>query len=154
MIQSFTVINLRNEVLQLNTDNWPMHEFIAEESIRGVTRDKMQLHGEWPSFKYKGAVLLHVSGDLVQDTTEAYNIERRRVKKLLAPAADIKQRTRHWGYVSIKYYGLNPVNNNYTMENVDMPLEALSPSIGPYQFTFKFADPFFTDVLTGARILL
>lgn len=154
MIENFSVVNNRNQVVQLNTDTWPMHEFIAEEVIRGAQRDKMQQQGEWPSFNYQGPLLLHVNGDLVCDTTEAYNTERRRVKNLLSHSPDVKQRTRTWGYVTFKYYGLNPIKNYYVMQSVELPLQALSPSIGPYQFTFKFFDPFWTDVLTGARYLI
>lgn len=154
MIENFTAVNSRNQFVELNTNTWPMHEFITEDAVRGTQRDKMQLQGEWPSFTYQGALLLHVNGDLVCDTTEAYNAERVRVKTLLSHAPDARQRQRVWGYVTLKLYGENPVTNNYVMQQVEMPLQALSPSIGPYQFTFKFFDPFWTDVLTGKRVLI
>lgn len=154
MIQAFSVVNNRNQFVQLNTDTWPMHDFITEDAVRGTQRDRMQLPGEWPSFTYQGAMLLHVNGDLVCDTTEAYNIERVRVKTLLSHAPTARQRQRIWGYCTLQYYGMNPMTNDYVMQQVEMPLQALSPSIGPYQFTFKFFDPFWTDVLTGEKFII
>lgn len=155
MIESFVFKNLRNQSWTFNTNDCPMHEFNIEGASRMTDRPKMQQAGDWEGFNYLDHQIIHIEGDLIRDTTELYITARIQLLGMLHPPPG-RQKTRIWGTLEIKYYGMEIVKNRVTGDGyANMPMSAQSPStVGPYQIAWKVFDPYWTGIGTGKRYLI
>ena len=154
MIETFDFVNIQNQTWHFNTDTCPLTSFVVDGSTRMTDRPRMQQHGDWEGFNYLDHDLLHIEGDILRDTTEAYIADRLAIMDIICPPPG-RQNTRRWGKINLKYYGQEMMTANCTGDSrPSMPLQGLYPTVGPFQISFKIFDPFWTGVISGNRYLI
>jgi len=155
MIETCRFTNLRSQSLSFNTDNLPLHDYHIDGETRGADRPHMQDHGDWQSYGYMGPVTVHLEGDIVYDTTENYITARLNMLDILVPPPG-RQRLRRWGTLYIKYTGQTyEFAGDCRLDGYpEIPLQALYPSVSPFQVSFHVFEPHFTEIGTGRRVLV
>lgn len=146
--------NLNGQQWLINNDIWPLKEFTPEGSIRGNRVERMEEPGEWPTRTQVGALLIHCGGDLLEDTSGSYIVERMRVLQILIPAGVIEQE-RKMGTLTIKYEDFEPMYNDCTLDDYpSLPMQALYPSVTEWSVTFRIFDGFMLGQNTGRAYTL
>lgn len=114
----------------------------------------MQDAGDWQSFNYLGPQIIHLAGDLLADTTEAYITSRLDMMRILCPPPG-RQKYRRWGELYLKYYGQEIMKNAVTLDGYpDIPVDGTNPTVSPYTVNFKVFDPYWIGVGTGTTYLI
>lgn len=123
----------------LNNEFYPMLKFESPVDVRTEDKDRMQDHGQWPTFTYLGKRLIRCEGDILALDSDDYIEKRRALIKALLPY----RASRVVGNLTLRFSGMpEDLTAECTIDGMpELPIEALSPSRTSYQVTFKCFDP-------------
>jgi hypothetical protein len=150
MIEFFDFTNNNGLTWHFNTDTCPLKEFEVDVDIRTEEVPRMQEHGLWPSYSYAGKMLLHLTGDILQATPQAYIADRIQMLKVLTPAGVVVTH-RTIGKITMQYTGQETMyNDSVTLDAApSIPMHALYPSVTEFQITFKCFKPYMIGAGSG-----
>src|SRR6266576_1090353 len=128
MIETLDFINLRNQTWHFNTTTCPLKNFVVDGSTRMTDRARMQQAGDWQGFNYLDHELVHLEGDILQDTTELYIANRLSFMSIICPPPG-RQKNRRWGTLRLKYFGQEVMFNHCTGDSRPLlPIDATNPT--------------------------
>lgn len=151
MIDKLDFTNLNGQTWHFNTDTCPLKEFIVEIDSRSEEVPRMQEHGIWPAYTYQGKMLLHLNGDILENTPEQYIASRINMLNILVPAG-IVVNTRRMGTITMKYSGMaeDMYQDEVTLDAMpSLPMRALYPSVTEFDITFKIFRPYMIGKSSG-----
>lgn len=117
--------------------------FVNERAT--TSRYKMQGHGAWPTFTYRGEMTLDLTGDLYHDTSDQYIAERRSLIAALHGVPNTQPTVRNKGRLTVLWAG--DAEDSYvdcTVIKTSIPQQGIFPALSQYMITFVAFDPFFT----------
>ena len=129
--------NLNGQSALFNNGTWPLRSFEVNGNMRSSPVERMEEPGEWPTRSTPGALLLHCGGDLLENDSDAYMIERIRVLNILIPAG-IVNNERKMGTLTLLFNSIEPLVGDCTLDDYPvLPMQALYPSVTEWSITFK-----------------
>ena len=133
---------------ELNNDIAPMNLFDPQVAQRVVTdRDKMQAHGTWPTFSYRGGMEIHCEGALLADDSGDYNTKRLALVTALFGDPDDAVTERKLGDLVPTFDDQDEAwTTEVTINAFSAPLTGASPGYTLYLVTFFSWTPYFTGV--------
>jgi hypothetical protein len=140
MIEYVKFVNRNNgREITLNDEFYPLYRFETPVDVRNQDIDKMQDHGQWPTYTYLGKRLIRCEGDIFGKDSDDYIFKRRALIKALIPQGG----DRTIGDLTLRFSGMpEDVRAECTIDGMpEIPIEALSPSRTSFQVTFKCFDP-------------
>lgn len=156
MIDKCNFTSLFGETWQFNTTTCPLKEYEVEYDVRSEDEhERLAEHGIWPTHTYMGKCLIHLTGDVLRDTTEEYVTAVMSMKRIMLPK-DEKQIQRLLGQLTLRYTGMaEDMRADVTLDGAPrFPKLANYPTVGEYFVTFKAANPYFVGVGSGAKYLV
>jgi len=142
MIESARFTNVNGLYCDFNTNVIPFKVFNTEVDWRFTERSKSQEDGIYPAESNLGKRLFHCEGDLLANTSAEYWQRRLTMIGALMPHAKMGRKS--VGKLEIAFTGINELLtcDACTLDGYpELPIEALSPSAGRYQLSFKSFDP-------------
>ena len=119
----------------------------------GEEHKRMQEPGVWPHRTIPGHMLLHLTGDILQNSAAQYITDRINMLQILVPAGVVELQ-RKMGKIRMQYTGQEVMQNDCTLDAYpSLPMQALYPSVTEFQVTFKVFDPFMIGV-SGKRYMI
>lgn len=149
--------NTRGDVIQFNLDPdplgyIPLHKLDFEAAGRGTARTRMESHGEWPTFVYYSSLLIHLEGHILADTVTHYNQFKLGFLEKLMPQPELILTNRLIGTLYLRFHGMTEdYSAGVTLDGgmPDIPNEALYPTAGALQLTFKSFKPYMLGETSG-----
>jgi hypothetical protein len=154
MIDVCNFTNLFGETWQFNTTTCPLKEYSVDHDIRtGDDIERMNEHGIWPQYTHVGKCLIHLTGDILRDSTADYCAAVILLKRILMPK-DEKQVTRKLGTLTLQYTGQESMSGDVTLDgSPELPKLANYPTVGEFMITFKAFNPYFVGS-SGRKYLI
>lgn len=160
MILKFDYTNAETGVVyHLNDDIAPMTDLDVTVSQR-LSRDrtKMEQHGIWPTFNYRGEMEIHVEGDLLADDTADYVTKR--LALVAALFGDPNDGTsgeaptvRKNGSLLITLDGMGEdITCDVSIDAFSGPIQGAQGAFSNYLITFVSFDPWFVGATSGNKL--
>ncbi len=142
-----------NFYLELNNDNLPFSSFSTEVDVRTDEMVKSQDDGLWDGFQYLGKRTIRAEGRILQQSSAEYMQMRKNILRALRPTPKLGNKVA--GTLFIEFEGIGEtVTADCSIEGwPEMPMEALSPSGGPFMITWKARDPVLYGQFTNTSTL-
>ena len=143
-------------VIEINTNIYPLHDFDPTVSERTVTdRDKMQAHGQWPTYSYRGGMDIHFEGDIFGDTSDDYWTNRLALVAGIFGSPDAAITDRKLGDLIIELSGLTDrMQTEVCVTAWSAPIRGLYPSTSEFAVTFHSWTPYFIGISSGTKYYL
>jgi hypothetical protein len=155
MITKFDYTNAETAmVYHLNNDISPFTDLeisVTQRSDR--SRKKMQQHGIWATFTYRGEMELHVEGDLLADDSSDYVTKRIALVTALFGNASLDAPTvRKNGSLAITMSGqTEDFGCDVSIDAFSAPQMGSYPAYSKYLVTFFNPLPYFIGLTSGNR---
>lgn len=155
MVTKFDFTNAETAaVYHLNDDIAPftnMEISVTQRTDR--TRKKMQQHGIWPTFTYRGEMEIHVEGDLLANDASDYVTKRFALAAALFGAASLAAPTvRKNGSLAITLSGMGEdIGCDVSIDAFSGPIEGGYPAYSKYLVTFFNPNPYFVGLTSGTK---
>src|SRR5215831_7227085 len=141
--------NLNGQSWTWNNDTCPLTEFDPETEIFGTEVKRMQEPGIWPHRTILGKCLIHITFDILRDTSADFISDYLTLKNTLMPPGVVEM-TRKMGVLKIQYVGQEWMQGDCALDGpLSMPFQALYPSVASGQLTFKIFRPYMTGIASG-----
>lgn len=136
---------------QFNQDISPLSDFDVHVDERiDTSREKMQTHGLWPTFVYRGGMTITMSGSILADSRTNYVIHRNQMVRALFG-------DNYNDLVSVETMGtfrMQPIGESeiwevgYVTQDFDAPLTWTQGAYSLFQVTLFCFQPYFTGATT------
>lgn len=127
--------------ITLADEEIPFETFLVTREIRVTETERSQEHGLWPAPTFLGKMTIQVTGDILGDSSDDYNLHRLALGRAFYPSEVSKDR--YIGTLKVTYPGIaERLTAKVSLESwPELPLEALSPQAGKYNIQLKSFDP-------------
>jgi len=155
MIDSCVYTNGETAVAyNLNDDISPFtHLDVSVVQRSDRSRKKMEQHGIWPTFTYRGEMEIHIEGDLIANDATDYVSKRLTLVAALFGAASLATPTvRKNGSLDILMTGQTEhFGCDVSIDAFSAPQEGGYPGYSKYLITFFSPTPYFTGLTSGTK---
>lgn len=144
---------LDGATIELNTDIYPLTEFDPTVAERNVTdRDKMQEHGVWPTFSYRGGLEIHLEGNIFGSDSADYMTNRIALVNGIFGSPDADVTDRRMGTFLVQFDGQGERwETDVAISAWSAPLKALYPSTTDWACTFFSFTPYLVGESSGSK---
>jgi hypothetical protein len=155
MIDKFDFTNAETSVVySFNNDIAGMTDLDISVTQRAdLSRTKMQQHGIWPTFTYRGEMEIHVEGDLIAADSADYVTKRLALAAALFGDPTLLTPTvRKNGSLDILMTGMTEdIGCDVIIDAFSAPQVGGYASYSKYLVTFKSPDPWFVGLTSGTK---
>lgn len=137
MITSLTLwdANITTSIT-LNSATYPLEKFSWDYPIDGANIPKGQTSGQWDTFKYVRKMDLTCEGHILADTTSGYWTARKALLAIAMPQPDTLVKF-HSRILMVVDDGATVYRADVNLAGFAIPLEALYPTVTPFQFQWE-----------------
>lgn len=157
MITSLVYIPASGSSVTLNDLNYPIHEFDVETLLDPRDAKKMGQPGQWPTFSYPGAMIIHAEGRILgSGVTPSNDYVTKRLALLdaiLPPIGTLTSRIH--GTLRIQMDGwTETADADVQVTQQSVPMRANYPAISEFMITWKSFLPYFEGNSTATKYQL
>lgn len=153
MITKFDYTNAETAaVYHFNDDIAPMTEFDVTVNQRiDSSRTKMEQHGIWPTFTYRGEMEINIEGDILADDTADYVTKRLALTAALFGDGSVPT-VRKSGSLVITLDGMaEDITCDVSISAFSGPISGTNAAFSNYLVTFISPDPWFIGATSGDK---
>lgn len=141
------------ELNEATNPRYPLIEFTMPVTYTNDPVSKMQRPGEWPTFAYPRFRTFNLRGDILGTSTSDYNDAAGDLLQVVQPPYTYYELRRH-GSLRLRFYGDATVYYAYViLVSLEIPKEALYPSVSPYTIVWRSFEPYLRSTSTDAVTL-
>lgn len=153
MITKFDYTNAETSaVYHFNDDIAPMTSLDISVTQRlDKSRTKMEEHGIWPTFTFRGEMEINVEGDLLADDTADYVTKRFALTSALFGDGSVPTFRKN-GTLVITLDSLGEdITCDVSIDSFSGPITGGNPAFSHYLITFVSPDPWFVGVTSSDK---
>lgn len=155
MLTKFDYTNAETSVTyNLNNDVAPFTDLdITVEQRVDTSRNKMEQHGVWPTFPYRGGMEIHIEGDLLADDSSDYVTKRLAlVAALFGNASQTAPTVRKNGTVALRLSGqTEDFGCDVTITAFSGPITGSYNAYSKYLLSLFNPNPYFVGLTSGNK---
>ena len=145
-------------VCELNRNDpvrFPITDFTWTQPTKGDGIPKMERPGQHDRYSQVEVMAINMEGDIVASTTPEYWVNRKELLAVTVPDFEDSQIYRFHSHIQIKIDG-DPETYyaNVVLKDWEAPMEALHPSVTPFQFQWENPFGYWRKVSTNTVAII
>lgn len=146
---TFVAANGVNTVTLNDDTNYPVNKLSWEYPTDGADISKAQTYGQWPTRKFVRKMPIECEGWILSSSSSNYWSVRKAL--LLAIVPNPSNTSTNHGRLSITFDDNSSYFADVTLVGFQVPLEALAPTMTPFQFQWEAQLGYWTNYSTGQQ---
>lgn len=158
MIDSMYIIDVNGERFDFTIGDapsvpyYPVKSYDVSIESRGARNNRAQAHGVWPGPTYMGGATITFEGSVFGDTYTVFNDNVMALLYATHPiSSPVARDNVKVGTIYLKPTGQVKLQSDYAFESFTCPRDGNTHA--DWQWSIYCFDPFFTESLTGNRIM-